>query len=231
MEHLIGDSGTVTSPPPIAPEKKVKKDKVASASKAKKFTQKSVTDSRYDELDKKWTDHFNRFEALFIAKTLQPTFSIEVKLTPSHSPPASILKDSEPFFQPTSGRIGTKSPAFRYQSASQPARVRYLLQSTPEKTPLLHSNSHPYLTDTDQDLHHLSALILIPLPSISEPVSLNQTDTGQDLHLLGTLAVAPLLPSTSQPASLSPTGTDTQNTGSPALHRQRQDSFSSLSSS
>ena len=77
-------------------------------------------DSRYDELDKKWTDSFNRLEALIMAKTLQPTFSSEVKLTPSHSTPASIPKDSEPFFQPTSGRTRTDSSALGHQSASQP---------------------------------------------------------------------------------------------------------------
>ena len=116
----VSDSGNVTSPPPIIPEKKTKKDKVPSASKAKESTQKSVTDSRYDELDKKWTDRFNRLEALLMAKTLQSTFSSEVKLTPSHSPPASIPKDSEPFFQPTSGCTGSDSSALGHQSASQP---------------------------------------------------------------------------------------------------------------
>ena len=96
----VNDSGTVISPTPVVPEKKCKKDK-PSTSKAKKSVENSVTDSRYDELDKKWTDHFNRLEALPMAKTLQPTFSSEVKLTPSHSPP-SILKDSA--FLPTNFR-------------------------------------------------------------------------------------------------------------------------------
>ena len=104
------------------PEKKVKKDKPAS-SKSKKSSVKSVEDSRYDELDKKWTDRFNRLEALMV-KSLQladqPTFSASVRVPPSHSPPAVISKDFEPFFQPlSSGRTGTDSSVFEHQSASQ----------------------------------------------------------------------------------------------------------------
>ena len=56
-----------------------------------------------------------------MAKTTQPTFSSSMRLTPSHSPPASIAKDSEPFFQPTSsGRTGMDFSAIMHQSASQP---------------------------------------------------------------------------------------------------------------
>ena len=61
----------------------------SSTSKAKKSSEKSVTDSKYDELDRKWTDRFSRLEALLIHKTLQPTvqptFSSAVKVNPSHS--------------------------------------------------------------------------------------------------------------------------------------------------
>ena len=48
----VTDSGTLTSPTSVVPEKKSEKDK-PSSSKAKKFAaEKSVTDSKYDELDK-----------------------------------------------------------------------------------------------------------------------------------------------------------------------------------
>ena len=50
---------------------------------------------------------------------VQPTSSDDIRVTPSHSPPPTIPKDSEPFFQPT-GRTGTDSSAVMHQSASQP---------------------------------------------------------------------------------------------------------------
>ena len=119
----VSDTVTASSPPPVVPEKKVKKDK-PSSSKSKK-SEKSVEDSKYNELDKKWTDRFNRLEALLLATSLQPadqpTFSASVRVPPSHSPPVAISKDSEPFFQPLStGRTGTDSSVLVHQSASQP---------------------------------------------------------------------------------------------------------------
>ena len=70
------------------------------------------TDQRFNELDQKWSDRFNRLEALLLARTLdqpqqEPTFGT-VKVVPAHSPPASVIR-SEPFIRPTD------------QSASQPA--------------------------------------------------------------------------------------------------------------
>ena len=53
-------------------------------------------------LDKKWSDRFNRLEALLLAKTIdrpqEPTFSA-VKVTPTHAPPASAIRP-EPFMKP-----------------------------------------------------------------------------------------------------------------------------------
>ena len=36
-----------------------------------------------------------------LSKSLQPTFSSEVRVSPSHSPPANVARDTVPFFQPT----------------------------------------------------------------------------------------------------------------------------------
>ena len=52
----VSASASVSSPTPAVPEKKVKKDKPAS-SKSKKSSDKLVEDSKYEELDKKWTDY------------------------------------------------------------------------------------------------------------------------------------------------------------------------------
>ena len=191
MIGAVSDSGFVTSPAPV-PEKKAKKDKPAT-SKAKKSAEKLVPDSKYDELDKKWTDHFNRLETLLMAKTLQFTFSSAVNVTPSHSPPATIPKDSEPFFQPLLTCI-SQPPS--------PGQILTCLQSALEKTSVLHSIRRPASSDSiniGQDLPHPSTLVLTPLLSISRPASLSQTDTSQDLHLLGTLAVTPLFLNISQP--------------------------------
>ena len=36
-----------------------------------------------------------------MARTLEPSFSADVRVTPVHSPPATVSKDPEPFFQPS----------------------------------------------------------------------------------------------------------------------------------
>ena len=62
----------------------------------------SSTDSRISDLDKKWSDRFNRLEALLMAKTLDrpqdPTFST-VKVAPTHTPPANVVR-TDPFLKP-----------------------------------------------------------------------------------------------------------------------------------
>ena len=47
-----------------------------------------------------------------MSKSFQPTFFSEVRVTPTHSPPAIVSKDSEPFFQPTHRPVDV-SPAKR----------------------------------------------------------------------------------------------------------------------
>ena len=92
---VVGDSQSsqVDSAPP---EKKTKKDKLPS--KSKKPVESSSTDSKISELDQKWSERFNRIEALLLSKSLQPSFTSEVRVSPAHTPPAGIRKDSEPFF-------------------------------------------------------------------------------------------------------------------------------------
>ena len=63
---------------------------------------RSSSDTRIDELDLKWSERFNRLEALLLAKSLdkpEPTFA-SVKVTPTHSPPVGVVKSSEPFIRP-----------------------------------------------------------------------------------------------------------------------------------
>ena len=102
---------------PLQCLRKAKKEKVAS--KPKKSSESASTDAKLADLDSKWSERFSRLEALLLSKSFQPTFSSDIKLTPSHSPPTVIPRDSEPFFQPT-GRTGTASSADTHQAASQP---------------------------------------------------------------------------------------------------------------
>ena len=95
----VGDTG-VDKSPAIPPEKKSKKEK--QPVKTKKDKPSSLSVDRFTELDQKWSERFNRLEALLLSKSLQPTFSSEVRVTPSHSPPTTVARDTEPFFQPTS---------------------------------------------------------------------------------------------------------------------------------
>ena len=62
----------------------------------------SSTDTKLVDMDKKWAERFNRLEALFLAKTVDPprdpVFST-VKVTPAHAPPANVVR-TNPFIKP-----------------------------------------------------------------------------------------------------------------------------------
>ena len=94
---VVDNAGVVS--PSVPPEKKVKKDKDKVVVKTKKST--SSAESKIADLDLKWSERFNRLEALLLSKSLQPSFSADVRVSPSHTPPANISKDSESFFQPS----------------------------------------------------------------------------------------------------------------------------------
>ena len=82
-------------------------------------------DSKIAQLDEKWSDRFNRLEAILLARTIEPTFSSSVKVTPTHSPPASAVHSTEPFIKPvhpvpaTSEFTGTGFSAEKHQPTSQ----------------------------------------------------------------------------------------------------------------
>ena len=87
----VDDKGTVKSPASVAPppqkkkkKKKAKKDKSSSSKASKPSQNKPSADAKIAELDQKWSDRFNRLEALLMASTFEPTFSSTVKVTPTH---------------------------------------------------------------------------------------------------------------------------------------------------
>ena len=95
-----------TSKPPVEappPDKKAKKDsrKVGKKDKSPAATVSkpplASADDKIADLDSKWSECFNRLEALIMTKNFEPQFSANVKVTPTHSPPSSIKHVSEPF--------------------------------------------------------------------------------------------------------------------------------------
>ena len=89
---------------------------------------KVSTEAKIAELDQKWSDHFNRQEALLMARTLdrEPTFST-VKVTPTRTPAASAVRSTNLFLkqadQPASATSSefhdTDSSAAKHQSSSK----------------------------------------------------------------------------------------------------------------
>ena len=107
---------TSTSAKPARSEKSVKSSSnrpstTSTTDQGKSAT--SSTDSRISDLDRKWSDRFNRLEALLMAKTLNkpqdPVFST-VKVTPSHAPPANVVRP-DPFLKPASQPSQPTDPA------------------------------------------------------------------------------------------------------------------------
>ena len=115
------------SPPP---EKKVKTEKASTSMTGKSTASSSTVDSKIAQLDEKWFDRFNRLEALLLARTIELTFSSNVKVTPTHSPPASAVHSTEPFIKPvqpvpaTTEFPGSGSSAEKHQPTSQTANNR-----------------------------------------------------------------------------------------------------------
>ena len=104
----VDDQGNLQSPGSSSGSDKKKKDKKTkpkSSDKPSKSLDKpsrSSTDTRIDELDKKWADRFNRLEALLLAKSIdqpEPTFQAP-KVAPTHPPPVGAVKSSAPFIRP-----------------------------------------------------------------------------------------------------------------------------------
>ena len=171
---VVGDSSSAqTSSAP--PEKKPKKDKAPS--KGKKSVDISSSDSKISQLDEKWSERFDRLEALLLSKSFQPSFSSEIRVTPTHSPPASINKDTEPFFQPTTQQ-GTIQPVKRTGPDNDAA-----LQRSTGKLEVTQESQKQVLSErTGPDIHasqHQSAGKL--KPDSHRPRSTSSRRTGPDV--------------------------------------------------
>ena len=215
---VVGDSN-VAQTGSAPPEKKLKKDKAPTKGKKSVEFSASSTDSKISQLDEKWAERFNRLEALLLSKSLQPSFSSEVRVTPSHSPPPGIAKDTEPFFQPPDQQ-GTISPVKRTGPDTNAALQRSAgkLQVTQESQKLVSSER------TGPDVYasqHQSAGKL--KPDTLQARSSSSRRTGPDVGFKHQSTGKPMtdkqssdsdLPVTGQP-SISKTSTDRPSTHRP----------------
>ena len=102
--RAVDGQDTGLSAQPAEKKKKVEEKKTSNPSTSSSRPAAVSTDQRFEKLDQKWSDRFNRLEALLLAKTLdqpqqEPTFST-VRVVPAHSAPANVIR-SEAYIKPT----------------------------------------------------------------------------------------------------------------------------------
>ena len=189
---VVDDQGIVKSPGSSSDKKKkASVDKVkpqtSKESKADKPSKslpskshRSSQDSRIDELDQKRSEHFNRLEALLLAKSLEqpePIFST-VKVTPTHSPPHSSVVSSKPFIRPTTDIHRPDNAT----ASDLPGNVQTASKSTGKSTRgKVSSNRPPDLAGTDSTTSQQ-----VPSRSSSVPTrrqSMSSMDTQSDTDL------------------------------------------------
>ena len=129
LVSVIGpvDGSSPPKSPSLPPEKKLKKEK------PKKSTASSA-DGKITELDLKWSERFNRLEALLLSKSFPPSFSSDIKVPPSHSPPSNVGKDVEPFFQPSSSGLHIERTSPDGPVEKQLSAGKLVTQDSPKRT-------------------------------------------------------------------------------------------------
>ena len=227
-------SGPSSDKSPVPPEKKAKKDKPSvKPKKSATSTLSSATEDKFTALEDKWSERFNRLEALLLAKSMEPTFSSDVRVAPTHSAPSNVTRDSEPFFQPpnpsgdSSQRTGPDSSA-----ALQPSAGKLVRDSS------LHGSSSSERTGPDNVASQQKSAGKLKVKSMSQgrtgpdTASQKHKSTGKpgaDFHRPTTaLAESSKQPVTDHPPSDRPLGSN--GSASPTLQKSRKDSISSLDS-
>ena len=211
---VVDRQGSVKSPAPVPPpDKKPKKDNKSSKKEKSPSTKvsKHSTDEKFVEMDSKLSERFSRLEALIMAKSFEPTFSSKVKVAPTHSPPHDVGNINEPFIRPSTSKLtGTGFSANKHQPASQ-------------------TNSHRPTSTARFTGQGSSATVHQPTSQTKFNRATPTTDPSTEPHSAREGDI-------NRPYSDRPTATDRPlssepaDTGSPALHRSRRDSNSSLSS-
>ena len=75
-----------------------KDKKVKAVKKSPTKAIRATTDSKLELLDQKWSERFNRLEALLLSKTFQP-----MVVSPAKLPPEGAVTNDKPFFKPQTG--------------------------------------------------------------------------------------------------------------------------------
>ena len=237
---VIDKQGSVKSPavaPP--PDKKPKKDNKISKKGKSPSTKvsKHSTDEKFAEMDSKWSERFSRLEALIMAKSFEPTFSSKVKVAPTHSPPHDVGNTTEPFIRPTSKLTGTGFSAAKHQPTSQAVTSQ---QASTTKFPGTGFSANKHQPASQTNVHRPTSTVGFTgkgsSATVHQPTSQTKvnrptpaTDPSTDLHSASEVDVN--RPSSDRPTSTDrPLSSEPTGTGSPALHRSRRDSISSLSS-
>ena len=127
-----------TTSKPVKPDKSVKSSHRPST---------ESTDQKLEVMEQRWSDRFNRLEALLLAKTLDrvPTFSA-VKVTPTHAPPANAIS-SEPFLKPSSSSQPSHRPATSVSLATDPVDVTNASKASSDSSQPLHRPGTSGITD------------------------------------------------------------------------------------
>ena len=120
---VVNDQGILQSPCSSSGKKKKTNpsEKVKASSSKSSKAHRSSPDTRIEELDQKWSERFNRLEALLLAKSLdrqEPTFT-SVKVTPAHSPSAESAISTKPFIRPQASDSSVTDLAPQRQATDQ----------------------------------------------------------------------------------------------------------------
>ena len=237
VEKPSTSKSPVEAPPP---DKKAKKDakKVGKKDKSPCATvskpPQACTDDKIADLDSKWSERFNRLEALIMAKNFEPQFSANVKVTPTHSPPSSVEHVSEPFIRPSTSTMlpGTGFSAEKHQPTSKAVTSQ---QYSSKKFPGTGSSASKHQPASQTKTSRPASSTRFPGQgspvTTHQPTSQTKTDRPTPTGDNGTdPASQPQHGVHRPPTTDRPMPSDTADSGSPALHRFRQDSISSLSS-
>ena len=127
-QGILQSPGSSSGKKKATPSEKVKasssKDKAVTEKPSKSLSSKAhraSPDTRIEELDQKWSERFNRLEALLLAKSLdrqEPSFT-SVKVTPAHSPPAESAISTKPFIRPQTSDPSVTDLASQRQATDQ----------------------------------------------------------------------------------------------------------------
>ena len=169
-----------------------------------------------------------------MAKNFEPQFSANVKVTPTHSPPSSVEHVSEPFIRPSSSAMlpGTGFSAEKHQPTSKAMTSQ---QSSSSKFPGTGSSASKHQPASQTKTGRPASSTRFPGQGSSatthQPTSQTKTDRPTPAGDIGTDPTSLTQHGVHRPPTTDrPMPSDTADSGSPALHRSRQDSFSSLSS-